>query len=69
MLPEFVGDYLIVSKFDDTDNSYMETKTYKNLPAVKEGRAFVADAKAFQFNDPDTLDYQLEFFKEKFLGQ
>jgi len=36
---------------------------------VKEGRAFVADAKAFQFNDPDTLDYQLEFFKEKFLGQ
>ncbi|PRX39233.1 iron complex transport system substrate-binding protein [Planifilum fimeticola] len=69
MLPEFAGDYLIVSKFEDTDNSYMETKTYKNLPAVKKGRAFVADAKAFQFNDPDTLDYQLEFFKEKFLGQ
>lgn len=69
MLPEFAGDYLIVSKFDGTDNSYMETKTYKNLPAVKEGRAFVVDAKAFQFNDPDTLDYQLEFFKEKFLGQ
>lgn len=69
MLPEFAGDYLIVSKFDDTDNSYMETKTYKNLPAVKEGRAFVADAKSFQFNDPDTLDYQLEFFQEKFLGK
>mgnify|MGYP001186073580 CR=1 FL=1 len=69
MLPEFAGDYLIVSVFDDTDNSYMETQTYKNLPAVKNGRAFTADAKAFQFNDPDTLDYQLEFFMEKFLGQ
>src|SRR5690606_41306283 len=61
--------YTTLFRSDDTDNSYMETKTYKNLPAVKEGRAFVADAKSFQFNDPDTLDYQLEFFQEKFLGK
>ncbi|AEV17529.1 Periplasmic binding protein [Geobacillus thermoleovorans CCB_US3_UF5] len=68
-LPQFVGDYLILSKNGDGDTSFMETNTFKNIPAVKNGRMFVADAKAFYFNDPITLDYQLDFFKKHFLGQ
>ncbi|OQP04969.1 ABC transporter substrate-binding protein [Geobacillus sp. 46C-IIa] len=68
-LPQFVGDYLILSKNSDGDTSFMETNTFKNIPAVKNGRMFVADAKAFYFNDPITLDYQLDFFKKHFLGQ
>lgn len=68
-LPQFVGDYLILSKNDDGDTSFMETNTFKNIPAVKNGHMFVADAKAFYFNDPITLDYQLDFFKKHFLGQ
>ncbi len=35
VLPEFAGDYLIVSKNKDTDNSFQETESYKNIPAVK----------------------------------
>ncbi len=68
VLPEFVGDYLIVSRVADADNSFMETETYKNIPAVQNGNEFVADAEKFYFNDPITLEYQLEFFEENFLG-
>ncbi|PPA69584.1 iron-hydroxamate ABC transporter substrate-binding protein [Jeotgalibacillus proteolyticus] len=68
VLPEYVGDYLIVSRAADQDNSFMETETYNNIPAVQNGNVYVADAEKFYFNDPITLDYQLEFFKENFLG-
>ncbi|MCL6587666.1 MAG: iron-hydroxamate ABC transporter substrate-binding protein, partial [Anoxybacillus sp.] len=49
-LPEFAGDYLIVSKNPDADNSFQQTETYKNIPAVKNGHVFEANAKEFYFN-------------------
>jgi len=67
VLPEYVGDYLIISKYNDQDNSYQSTETYKQMPAVKNNHAFEADGNAFLFNDPLTLEYQLKFFKENFL--
>lgn len=68
-LPKFAGDYIIFSKNSDGDNSFMETETYKNIPAVKNGRVFEANAKEFYFNDPLSLEYQLEFFIDNFLGE
>ncbi|MCE7792869.1 iron-hydroxamate ABC transporter substrate-binding protein [Salipaludibacillus sp. CUR1] len=68
VLPEFAGDYMIFSKVADTDNSFTETETYQNIPAVKNGNVFEAEAMKFYFNDPLTLDYQLDFFEEHFLG-
>ncbi|MEI2462993.1 iron-hydroxamate ABC transporter substrate-binding protein [Niallia taxi] len=68
VLPEYVGDYLIISEYADQDNSYQETDSYKNIPAVKNNHVFTANANEFYFNDPLTLDYQLEFFKEHFLA-
>ncbi|MGG3738403.1 iron-hydroxamate ABC transporter substrate-binding protein [Aeribacillus pallidus] len=68
VLPEFAGDYIIFSKNPDSDHSFQETDTYKNIPAVKNNRVFEANAKEFYFNDPITLDYQLEFFIQNFLG-
>lgn len=68
VLPEFTGDYLIFSKHKDADNSFEETDTFKNIPAVKNNQLYTVDAMEFYFNDPLTLDYQLEFFKESFLG-
>ncbi|WP_078578801.1 iron-hydroxamate ABC transporter substrate-binding protein [Salipaludibacillus agaradhaerens] len=67
VLPDFAGDYMIFSKDDDTDNSFTETETYQNIPAVQNGRVFEANAKAVYFNDPISLDYQLEFFQNHFL--
>ncbi|MGM9988568.1 MAG: iron-hydroxamate ABC transporter substrate-binding protein [Bacillaceae bacterium] len=68
VLPEFAGDYLILSKNADTDNSFQQSATYKNIPAVKNNQVFEVDAKEFYFNDPTTLEFQLEFFVDKFLG-
>ncbi|MCE5173118.1 iron-hydroxamate ABC transporter substrate-binding protein [Paenibacillus profundus] len=69
VLPQFAGDYLIFSKNKDTDNSFQKTNTYTNIPAVKNNRVFEVNAKEFYFNDPVTLDFQLDFFIKSFLGQ
>lgn len=68
VFPEFAGDYVIFSKNPEADNSFQETETYRNIPAVKNGRLFEANAKEFYYNDPLMLDRQLEFFRTSFLG-
>ncbi len=68
VLPDFSGDYVIFSKNPDTDNSFQETATFKNIPAVKNEQLFEVNAKEFYFNDPLTLDFQLDYFIEHFLG-
>ncbi|MCP3739399.1 iron-hydroxamate ABC transporter substrate-binding protein [Rossellomorea sp. BNER] len=68
VLPEYAGDYVIFSKNQDTDNSFQETDTFKNIPAVKNNQLFEVDAKEFYFNDPITLDFQLDYFIDIFLG-
>jgi len=68
VLPEFSGDYVILSKNSDADNSFQNTESYKNIPAVKNNHLFEVNAKEFYFNDPLTLELQLSFFIEKFLG-
>ncbi|MCH1627166.1 iron-hydroxamate ABC transporter substrate-binding protein [Fredinandcohnia quinoae] len=67
VLHEYVGDYLIVSKFNDQDNSYQQTDLYKEMPAVKNNHVIEVDGNAFMFNDAITLDYQLKHFEENFL--
>ncbi|MBT2571042.1 iron-hydroxamate ABC transporter substrate-binding protein [Planococcus sp. ISL-110] len=69
VLPEYMGDYVIFSKDSTQDNSFQETDLYQNTPAAQNGQIFEANAKEFYFNDPITLEYQLEFFIENFLGE
>ncbi|MBM7554277.1 iron-hydroxamate ABC transporter substrate-binding protein [Thalassobacillus pellis] len=69
VLPEYAGDYIVFSKNPDTEASFQETETYKNIPAVKNGNVIEVNAKKFYFNDPLTLEYQLETFKKAFLGK
>jgi len=68
VLSQYAGDYVIFSKNSAADNSFQGTNTYKNIPAVKNNRLFEVDAKEFYFNDPITLDYQLDLFKKSLLG-
>ncbi|MGO4110549.1 iron-hydroxamate ABC transporter substrate-binding protein [Paenibacillus sp. YAF4_2] len=68
VLKDYMGDYVIFSKNADEDNSFQETETYKNIPTVKNNHVFEADAKTFYFNDPLSLEYQLDFFIKHFLG-
>ncbi|QUG40112.1 iron-hydroxamate ABC transporter substrate-binding protein [Psychrobacillus sp. INOP01] len=68
MLPEFAGDYVILSKNPEVDNSFMETELWKNIPAVKNNQVYEINTKASTYSDPITLDYLLEFFEESFLS-
>ncbi|MFB5673398.1 iron-hydroxamate ABC transporter substrate-binding protein [Paenibacillus terreus] len=69
VLKDYAGDYVIFSKNADEDNSFQDTETYKNLPAVKNQHVYEANAKAFYFNDPLSMEYQLQFFIDSFLGK
>lgn len=69
VLKDYFGDYVIFSKNEDEDNSFQNTETYKNIPAVKNNQVYEANAKAFYFNDPLSMEYQLEFFIKSFLGE
>ena len=69
VLPDYMGDYVIFSKDSEQDNSFQETALYKDTPAAQSDRVFEANAKEFYFNDPLTLEHQLAFFTEQFLGK
>lgn len=68
VVPEYAGDYVILSKYADADTSFQETETYMNIPAVKNDRVFEMNGQGASFSDPVTLEKQLAFFKESFLG-
>lgn len=68
VIPEYAGDYIILSKYSDADTSFEETDTFKNIPAVKNGNVFEMQGEGASFTDPITLEKQLTFFTEAFLG-
>lgn len=68
VLPEYAGDYIVFSKYSEADNSFQETETYKNIPAVKNNHVYELNGHGASFIDPVTLEKQLEFFKKSFLG-
>lgn len=69
VLPEYAGDYMIFSRSAGADDSYLNSDIYQSIPAVQKGNVFEVDQRSFYFNDATTLDFQLEFFKEKFLEE
>ncbi|SEN36761.1 iron complex transport system substrate-binding protein [Mesobacillus persicus] len=68
VLPEYAGDYIILSKYSDADTAYQETESYKNIPAVKNNRVFEMNGQGASFSDPVTLENQLAFIQESFLN-
>lgn len=67
-LPEFAGDYIVLSKSPDGDSSFLETDTWKNIPAVKNNRVIEINKEASTYSDPITLEYLLEIYEKSFLG-
>ncbi len=71
-LPEYAGDYIFTSNWgwDDGDPEIVYgSALWKGLPAVKEGRTFFIDPAGSYYNDPISLDAQLAFIVESFLGK
>ncbi len=68
VIPEYAGDFIVLSRTSG-DNSYTETKTWNEIPAVKRKNIIEIDAKASSYSDPVTLEYLLDIYKEGFLGE
>jgi len=65
--PDFAGDYIFTSPWtgDDADPEVVYgSSIWKNLPAVKNNRVFTLDRNGSLFNDPVSLEGQLEFIVE-----
>ncbi|MFF2484614.1 AraC family transcriptional regulator [Paenibacillus sp. NPDC058071] len=71
-LPDYAGDYIFTSNWG-WDNGNPEvvygSSIWKNLPAVKENHAFFINAEGSYYNDAVSLEAQLEFIVESFLGK
>ncbi len=67
VLNEYAGDYVIFSTFKGEDSAIKNAAWFKDLEPVKNGHLFEVNGNEFYFNDPITLDYQLDFFEKKFL--
>ncbi len=68
LLPEYAGDYMFTSAWsgDNADPQVVYgSSVWKGLPAVKNNRVFKLDAKSSFFNDPVSLEAQLEFIVDK----
>lgn len=71
-LADYAGDYIFTSAWsgDDADPEVVYgTNIWKGLPAVKNNRVFKLDAKSSYFNDPVSLEAQLDFIVEKLVQQ
>ncbi|KQO18364.1 AraC family transcriptional regulator [Paenibacillus sp. Leaf72] len=70
-LPEYAGDYIFTSNWgwDDGDPDVVYgSSLWKGLPAVKQNQVFFINAEGSYFNDPISLEAQLQFIIESFIG-
>ncbi|MDM5200550.1 iron-hydroxamate ABC transporter substrate-binding protein [Fictibacillus enclensis] len=62
VIPKYAGDYIFVGTgTGNPDNSFMKSNVWKQLPAVKNGHAIKFDSESFYFNDPISLEKELDF--------
>ncbi|MCK0472269.1 iron-hydroxamate ABC transporter substrate-binding protein [Halalkalibacter sp. APA_J-10(15)] len=66
-VPEFAGDYIVLSKNPDADDSMFELNTWQNVPAVQNDQVIEINSKASTYSDPITLEYLLDIFEGYFL--
>lgn len=64
-LPDFAGDYIFTSPWggdDDKDGSTVyNSSLWKDLPAVKTNHVYRIDPIAYYFNDPISMNAQLDY--------
>ncbi|WP_213651907.1 iron-hydroxamate ABC transporter substrate-binding protein [Paenibacillus sp. J23TS9] len=68
VIGDYVGDFLVLSRSAQGDNSFMKTATWNNIPAVKNKHVIEVDSESSSYSDPTTLEYLLGVFKKGFLG-
>ncbi|MED1780522.1 iron-hydroxamate ABC transporter substrate-binding protein [Brevibacillus fortis] len=68
-IPDYVGDYLVLSRRNGSNNEFLQSATWKNIPAVKNNRIIEIDTEASTYSDPITLEYLLKIYTEQFLAK
>lgn len=68
VLPEYAGDFIVVSRDMSTDNDVMNSEIWKKIPAVQNNHVIEIETKASSYSDPITLDNLFNIFQKGFLG-
>lgn len=69
VIPEYAGDFIVISRPGSGDNSFMDTEIWKSIPAVKDNKVIEIDTEASTYSDPISLESMMEIFKKGFLGE
>ncbi len=67
-LPEFAGDYIFTSPWSGSKSNgdqVYKSSIWASLPAVQNKRVFETDTVGYFFNDPVSLEGQLEFIVDR----
>lgn len=65
-LGEYAGDFIVLSN-NNEENTFMNSETWKSIPAVKNDQVIELQTKAITYSDPITLEFLLETFEKEFL--
>jgi len=65
-LPDYASDYIFLTSYGDP-SLLTESSVWRKLPAVKEGRVHLCNPYRFSFEDPYSLDEQLQFITSRLL--
>ncbi|WP_238649970.1 AraC family transcriptional regulator [Paenibacillus piscarius] len=70
LLPQYAGDYIFISGWTGEENAawIFEGKLWDSLPAVRNNHVYRENSRGFVFSDPISLEAQLQFVVDSFLG-
>lgn len=71
-LPEYAGDYIFTSNWgwdDGNPDVVYESNIWKGLPAVKNKQVYFINTEGSFYNDPISLEAQLQFIVDSFLNK
>ncbi len=68
VIPDYAGDFIILSQFEGAEVGFLETATWTNIPAVQNGQVIQANAEEFYMVGPITLENQYTIIKDFFDG-
>ncbi len=69
VIPKYSADLMILSKFEGSNTSFLDTETWKNIEAVKNSQVLEIPAESFYMTDPITLENQLKVIRNFFLNE
>lgn len=69
VMPEYAGDFIVLSRSATGKNDFMNSEVWKSIPAVKNNRVIEIDTESSSYSDPISLDHLTDIFKDGFLGK